>query len=125
MSPPKEDPPAEDDTIDPEVSTVDKVEIVDVDETPAAKKSTWSDALKAQLDCWLKRIEPFTRQLSDWLRFRPIKDTYVYSHTDDVLNSIDEYARKCFPAGFLVLNFIYWTTYLYLFEDNLYEEENE
>ena len=121
VSPPKEDHTEE---VEPEVNTVDKVEVVDVDDQvqQPVEKSGWSDTLKAHVDTWLKRIEPYRVQLADRLRFKPVKDTYVYSHTDDVLNSIDEYARKCFPATFLLLNFIYWTTYLYLFEDNLYED---
>ena len=47
-------------------------------------------------------------------RWGPMSETYVYQNTTEVVWSIDEQSRKCFPLVFLVLQIIYWTSYLYI-----------
>eukprot|EP00095_Tigriopus_kingsejongensis_P006095 snap_masked-scaffold691_size110934-processed-gene-0.1 protein:Tk06095 transcript:snap_masked-scaffold691_size110934-processed-gene-0.1-mRNA-1 annotation:"gamma-aminobutyric acid receptor alpha-like" len=47
-------------------------------------------------------------------KYGPITESYVYNNTTEVIWKIDEYARMLFPGVFLVLQMIYWISYLYL-----------
>lgn len=44
----------------------------------------------------------------------PMSDTHVYNNTIEVLWAIDQHARRFFPFVFLILQLIYWTSYLYV-----------
>jgi hypothetical protein len=38
----------------------------------------------------------------------------LYHHTTEVLHDIDSCCRKLFPSVFVILNLIYWTSYVYI-----------
>ena len=44
----------------------------------------------------------------------PLTERNFYVNTTEVIWSIDEYARRMFPFCFLVLQLIYWSSYLYI-----------
>jgi hypothetical protein len=44
----------------------------------------------------------------------PMSQSYVYNNTIEVVWSIDQQARRFFPFLFLILQLIYWTSYLYV-----------
>ena len=50
-------------------------------------------------------------------RWGPIEERFFYNNTTEVIWSIDSYARKAFPIVFLILQIMYWTSYLYLLSD--------
>ena len=48
-------------------------------------------------------------------RFRwSIKTAEVYRNSSSVFNKVDKYAGRLFPLTFLLLNFIYWSSYMYI-----------
>ena len=47
---------------------------------------------------------------------------YIYTHTDEALDLIDEESKKYFPLVFLSMMIVYWTTYLYVMEDEILQE---
>ena len=53
-----------------------------------------------------------------WLRGRglgkQLRHWRLYHHTTEVLHDIDSCCRKLFPSVFVLLNLIYWTTYVYI-----------
>jgi len=49
------------------------------------------------------------------LRFRfSIKTKEVYRNSILVFNRVDKWAGRLFPLTFLMLNFIYWSSYMYI-----------
>ena len=44
----------------------------------------------------------------------PVTERSFYKDTTFVIWTIDSYARKCFPLVFLILQILYWTSYLYV-----------
>ena len=106
-----------------EVNAVDAIEVVSVDEVQAEKAS-----FRKAMAEHFKKINGFAFVLNrvktfscrGWFKIKPVPEMYIYTNTEDALDSIDEYARKCFPACFLFMMLLYWTSYLYLFEDEIY-----
>lgn len=49
-------------------------------------------------------------------KWGPVTEMYFYKNTTDVIYTIDEYSRRIFPITFLLLNLLYWSLYLYVFE---------
>ena len=48
-----------------------------------------------------------------WARWR-VRRWRVYRETTEVLHDIDAASRRLFPTVFIILNFVYWTTYVYI-----------
>ena len=44
----------------------------------------------------------------------PLTERNFYNNTTEVIWSIDSYARRMFPLLFLILQLIYWSSYLYI-----------
>ncbi len=65
----------------------------------------WSESTQKMTD----RMETFAEN-----RWGPMDKLYIYENTTDFLYSIDENSRKVFPVIFLILQLIYWTSYLYI-----------
>ena len=57
----------------------------------------------------LDKIEVFAEN-----RWGPMEKTYIYENTSDFLYSIDVNSQKIFPLIFLILQMIYWMSYLYI-----------
>ena len=58
------------------------------------------------------------------LRLKPVPEMYIYSNTDDACEYIDRCSRIYFPSTFMFIMLIYWTTYLYIYEDEtMYKNE--
>jgi len=55
-------------------------------------------------------------------KMKPITEMYVYTNTEEALDMIDEESKKYFPMVFAVMMAIYWTTYLYLLEDEILQQ---
>lgn len=53
------------------------------------------------------------------LEGKPLKQRYIYTNTEEALDYIDDYAKFCFPLGFMLMMLIYWTSYLYIIQDKL------
>ena len=47
-------------------------------------------------------------------RWGPVENMAIYKDTTEVIWSIDAYARRIFPLVFLILQIMYWTSYLYV-----------
>ena len=43
-----------------------------------------------------------------------LKKSKLYNSTTEFLHSLDSYSRKLFPVTFLILNIVYWTSYVYI-----------
>ena len=56
------------------------------------------------------------------LNLKPVNEMYIYTHTDEALDLIDEESKKYFPLVFLSMMIVYWTTYLYVMEDEILQE---
>lgn len=54
-----------------------------------------------------------------WLEGKPLNQRYIYTNTEEALDYIDDYAKFCFPMGFMFMMLIYWTCYLYVIQDKL------
>ncbi len=71
----------------------------------------------------LNIAEEFDR-LSEWVGrqpwARPVKETLIYRDTEEALERIDATSRKFFPLSFGIIMLTYWTSYLYIFEDEVY-----
>ena len=52
------------------------------------------------------------------LRLKPVPEMYIYSNTEEACDYIDRRARIYFPAAFIFMMSVYWTTYLYMYEDD-------
>ena len=63
------------------------------------------DSLFGTVEKWIER------------RWGPIEERFFYNNTTEVIWSIDSTARKLFPLVFLLLQIMYWTSYLYLLSD--------
>ena len=63
------------------------------------------DSLFGTVEKWIER------------RWGPIEERFFYNNTTEVIWSIDSMARKLFPLVFLLLQIMYWTSYLYLLSD--------
>ena len=48
---------------------------------------------------------------------RPIPQMLIYRDTEEALEMIDASSRRYFPATFMLLMLVYWTTYLYIMPD--------
>ena len=44
----------------------------------------------------------------------PLTERNFYNNTTEVIWSIDSYARRMFPLCFMILQLIYWSSYLYI-----------
>ena len=66
---------------------------------------TWADRC---LDC----LEAIFACLS--CTSGPMRQMEIFRNTTSVFMKIDGAARKIFPTVFLLLNFAYWTTYIYI-----------
>ncbi len=49
-----------------------------------------------------------------------MKETLIYRDTEEALERIDATSRKFFPLSFGIIMLTYWTSYLYIFEDEVY-----
>ena len=63
------------------------------------------DSIFGTVEKWIER------------RWGPIEERFFYNNTTEVIWSIDSTARKLFPLVFLLLQIMYWTSYLYLLSD--------
>ena len=63
--------------------------------------------------------------LKAYFNIKPVTEMYVYKNTEEVLDKIDEESKKYFPLVFGCMMAVYWTTYLYLLEDEILQEKLE
>ena len=61
-----------------------------------------SDEIFAKFECALEN------------HFGPVSEMSFYKDTTFVIWKIDAYARRIFPLVFLILQVLYWTSYLYV-----------
>ena len=66
-----------------------------------------------------------TAYLKSYFNIKPVTEMYVYKNTDEALDRIDEESKKYFPLVFAFMMGIYWTTYLYLLEDEILQQKLE
>jgi hypothetical protein len=66
-----------------------------------------------------------TSYLKTYFNIKPVTEMYVYKNTDEALDRIDEESKKYFPLVFACMMAIYWTTYLYLLEDEILQQQLE
>ena len=55
-----------------------------------------------------------------FFQIRPVPQMLIYMDTEEALEVIDANSRKYFPATFMLLMLVYWTTYLYIMPDIVY-----
>ena len=68
-------------------------------------KVTWVDR------CW-DCLEGFVKCVT--CSRRPIRSMEIFKNTACVFNQVDKWARRIFPISFLMINFLYWTFYVYI-----------
>ena len=109
----------------PKLAAPDEDEFDDLDDEEenkkfgesSAQKPSWSANFllfcgripKHYSDLVFKNLE-----LAIEARWGPLTERNFYINTTEVLWTIDEYARKMFPLVFLILQLIYWSSYLYI-----------
>ena len=73
------------------------------------------DKLKDQL---LSAWESLKSALSK-LKIKPVEQMYIYTNTEEALDYIDDCSKFYFPAAYLFMMVVYWTSYLYIIQDKL------
>ena len=63
--------------------------------------------------------------IKSYFNVKPVTEMYVYKNTEEVLDRIDEESKKYFPLVFGCMMAVYWTTYLYLLEDEILQDRLE
>ena len=53
------------------------------------------------------------------LKIKPVEKMYIYTNTEEALDYIDDCSKFYFPAAFLFMMAVYWTSYLYIIQDKL------
>lgn len=88
-------------------------DIDDEEQTEEEKSPPEPTRIKNLMSRWSQYI--FTK-IEEYIekRWGPVPDMYFYKNTTEVIWGIDAYARKAFPIVFFILQFIYWTSYLYI-----------
>merc|ERR1711971_589649 len=67
-------------------------------------KETWVDRCWACLEGLVKCIT---------CSRRPIRSMEIFKNTACVFNQVDMWSRRLFPLSFLMINFLYWSFYVY------------
>ena len=83
------------------------------DEDEDDEKPEYQNCLDKYLDQCGKYIYDRTEAFVE-RRWGPITEMEIYLNTTEVIWKIDSYARRFFPLVFFVLQFLYWTSYLYI-----------
>ena len=73
----------------------------------------------------LRNLGKCADYLKSYFNVKPVTEMYVYKNTEEVLDRIDEESKKYFPLVFGCMMVVYWTTYLYLLEDEILQERLE
>ena len=64
---------------------------------------------------WMKPLSSKTLNIMKKLKMLNwIYNSRLYQDTNEVLNDVDYYSRRVFPAIFFILNILYWTFYIYI-----------
>ena len=53
---------------------------------------------------------------------RPIRSMEIFKNTACVFNQVDMWSRRLFPLSFLMINFLYWSFYVYIMQNNIINE---
>lgn len=64
-------------------------------------------------------------RFSDKFRFKPFKESYFYTNTEEALDMIDEESKKYFPMVFFSMMVVYWTVYLFFLVDEIPAEQRQ
>ena len=68
-------------------------------------KETWVDRCWACLEALVKCIT---------CSRKPIRSMEIFKNTACVFNQVDMWSRRLFPLSFLMINFLYWSFYVYI-----------
>lgn len=83
------------------------------DEQPKVNQQSILQQFQAQLmTCSDQVFAKFETFIED--KWGPVTEMTFYKETTEVIWTIDAYARRVFPIVFLILQILYWTSYLYV-----------
>lgn len=95
----------------------------DIEEIPDEEKDK-TEGQPAASSSYMQQFQAHLMTFSDQVfakfetfiedKWGPVTEMTFYKETTEVIWSIDAYARKAFPIVFLILQILYWTSYLYV-----------
>ena len=119
----------------PTLATSDDDEFDDIDEFEETNGplnyedfTLRTETNKPNISCWLSNCLQFVKNIPQMCtnavfkrlemaieaHWGPLTERNFYNNTTEVIWSIDSYARRMFPLCFMILQLIYWSSYLYI-----------
>ena len=119
----------------PTLATSDDDEFDDIDEFEETNGplnyedfTLRTETNKSNICCWLSNCLQFVKNIPQMCtnavfkrlemaieaHWGPLTERNFYNNTTEVIWSIDSYARRMFPLYFMILQLIYWSSYLYI-----------
>ena len=119
----------------PTLATSDDDEFDDIDEFEETNGplnyedfTLRTETNKSNICCWLSTCLQFVKNIPQMCtnavfkrlemaieaHWGPLTERNFYNNTTEVIWSIDSYARRMFPLCFMILQLIYWSSYLYI-----------
>ena len=119
----------------PTLATSDDDEFDDIDEFEETNGplnyedfTLRTETKKSNICCWVSNCLQFVKNIPQMCtnavfkrlemaieaHWGPLTERNFYNNTTEVIWSIDSYARRMFPLCFMILQLIYWSSYLYI-----------